>query len=328
MQRRMMTVPPAPSLRFALTLAAIAALVVGCEGPTVPRQVHAGTTFFLPYGSYEGFSAFGEADVQRGEIVFFLCPWGQFTCDPDHPQEPSGHELTTTYMTRVFPDRGSEAAIRGYLEIHGEEFTWPLLGQPVAFVDVPETVPEAWYWIVAKRRQGGSLVPGWSVALTYIYVLPPCVWGSECATPAEAYLNGHPYLGGHVFDATQDLKDLVPYPQLILTLEVEPFEGVPAAAEIVLSYPQQDVSIKTAFEHADLGTSSMVRWSPGPGSDEVTIRVIDPDQRVKQLAVAFELTATEPVQASDFVVESATAYDLEGNEIDAASPAFSIESIL
>ena len=281
---------------------------LGCLGEPIPKQVRAGTTFVLPLAEVAavpmGFGAAADAqgsellmqpDMQRGNVRFGLCL--DATCLSELP-------LTLRFLSRVYPDPGSPAGLRGTL-VEGTRLAGMIRGQPLAVLDVPVSVPGGLYTLAAFATPPGSAeIP---IPIQPIEILP----GSE-----EHFTS----ITGEAVgvDVSQALRDLVPHPQVTLEL-IEPTGERPAAASVVVRHPRQ-VSIEGAFEHGAMGQGSIVRVVPGREPDTVELTLIDPDQQARGLTLAFRLTNPRaPARAEDFVIESQQLYARDGSPLPPAT---------
>jgi hypothetical protein len=113
---------------------------------------------------------------------------------------------------------------------------------------------------------------------------------------------------------TPSLQGFVPDPQLILLLADQNLADRPAAGALVLRHPP-GVQILGAFEEGVLGQGSLVRMSPGPSTNTVSLLFVDPDRQTIGLRVAFQLltTATTPAVPGDFSIVSESLYRLDGS---------------
>jgi len=292
------------------------ALATACLGEPIPKRVVAGTTFTFPLDTFlvSGAAplAYGAdpaanpgtvllEDRQRGNVRFVLCEGVEPQCGTERP-------LVTRYITRLSPDRGSRLGRSGALEIAAEDGTTTLpnrlTGQPIAVLDVPVSMPSGNYQITYIVR-----VPG-ETSDRRLTLQPLEVIGSTklAFTDITRALNL-----ASADRSTTSLQGFVPDPQLELLLtDADTAEDLPAAGTIVLKHPE-GVEIQGAFEGAVLGQGSMVRVSPGPTPDTVSIMFMDPDRKTDLLRVAFQLAAdAKRVAPQDFAIVEQSLYDIDG----------------
>jgi hypothetical protein len=310
-------------------LAALAC--TACLGQTVPRRVVAGTTLIVPFASnlptaelpttYGADPALNAgtllvADRQRGNARFGLCPMTGSCSSP--------RWLVLKYMGRVTPDRGSSLGRSGDLKVlmNGTpttQATEGLTGQPVAVLDVPTATPPGTYQLTYFFRAPGAS-SDMSLPLQPLQVVS--VTATSSFTDLTKALNL--VVNGSMPDVSPSLQGFVPDPQLLLVL-VDRMNDRPAAATLVLRHPPTAL-MQGAFEDGLLGQGSVVRMSAGPVANTVAITVVDPDSKVIGLRVAFQLaaTATAPVTAADFSIESQALYAAGGAPIWLAPDASSM----
>ncbi len=282
-------------------LALVVALGTACTGRPIPMTAVPGSSMLIPFGGENvpmfsifprfdvGYTsdvtqqpfpdpdAFEHAvdgfDVQRGEMLFVLCPLGMNHCFPtdDFPSGQSdialGVGMPTRYVTAVLPERSSPAGISGKINYVNDAPTYsatPLVAQYLALVDVPETVVPGMYAIVVLIRDeaGGDLRNAYSFGVTpfqgNVQVVDPALVGPGISTPFEK----SPFVGSNA-DISPELKQLVPFPKLVLRYKT-PTGGVPgngpSAATFLLDYPSDKVQILSIHEEPHFGQRSMIRW--------------------------------------------------------------------
>lgn len=299
-----------------------AVVCAGCLGEPIPKQVRAGSTFAVPFlvttaigfgaqPGTQGPDALLGPDPQRGDVRFALC--SNTSCTPELP-------LVTRFLSRVHPDPASPAGLTDRVTVFGTTFESTLTGQPVAVLDVPVGTPAGIYTL--RYFRAAAATPAASTPLESIEILA----GTEeqFTDIATEKLMG--------LDVSEALRDLVPYPSIVLNLLKQDSDR-PAAATVVVSHPPQ-VSIEGGYESGGLGRGSVVRLGPGPTVNSVSVHLVDPDLRTKSLALAFQLTdPSDPVIPSEFGVVSQVLYDEDGIEMPLAAGAmdpgnrFSVQGI-
>jgi hypothetical protein len=289
--------------RAALLLVSLSIVAGGCLGEVAPQRVVAGTTFVFPfsgnismmvtapslYGITDPNQALGP-DRQRGNADFVLC------ANPE-PNCGTQRMLTTRYITRVTPDRGSKFGRSG------------ASGQDLVVVDVPFDTPPGTYQLAYSYRVVGASADT-RVTLQPITVVrgfmpntnPPVAFTEPDFTDITKAFN----FPGQ--DLSPSLRDTVPDPQVELALATTLREmDVPAAGKLTLTHPDT-VTIEGVFEAGVLGQGSLVRMT-SVNSTTTTIQFVDPDRRTSALRVAFSLKDNEaPVTAGQFKVELAKQF--------------------
>ena len=309
-------------------------LLGACTARPIPTSVQAGSTFVFPIAGDDsaliiGYDSvdLGYQDFQFGRTLFVLMSGGQevVLTGTDPVWGGDLHPLTTRWITRAYPDRASPAGI-------ANQPIFSRSGQVIAVIDVhPDTPAGPYTWKVRTELRpeiqaaiiAGTITvdPNTSGELFRFFaqsgqdhmetflgefnVLPATVGTATGeTTPSEGVwstLN---------FDLQQDMKDLIPYPKAVFGFG-QTFG--PAAAFLQLGYPVGKIAIKEVFEQDSLGQGSMIRWVDDAGSLE--IHLVDPDQKVTAIAVAFELVDAEttgPAVPSDFSVNGEAYYNLNG----------------
>lgn len=309
--------------RFGLPLGALVLALAACGSQPVGLTAQAGSTFGLAItgevteGHKLGFGATYDGtplyDDQRGELLFLL-------------KTPGGgpeYELQTRLVTRVLPDPASNAGLGNLVAgaaIYG-------IGQPVALIDIPASVPPATYEIeVRRRRRTGpttwlTFLPGAASPFNQsreLTVLPANVNGVQGApTPFEGMLGVSTNTNTAVF-----APDLYPHPKVVVKLGATP----PAAARLRIDYPQAKMVVLGVIEEQHYGRSSIVAYDDDPQNGELTVDFVDPTASVERLAIVFD--PIDPFGAGrvsvpgDFsLLTGSQLYDTDGNPI-ATSVAF------
>jgi hypothetical protein len=325
-----------------LTATLSALLGVACSFQPVPLAARKGSTIVIPLAGGSnvrvGFSALGHVDRQYGTTHAFLVPYvepgpdcGALDPEETDPADPAwpGIEAPVRWLTRAWPDPASPAAIENSLPstLFGQIF-----GQVVALIDIPRDealVPGAYAWCFFTRLPDGTVGPPYYEGELFgNFGTPPPMGPFEVLdgppappTPPTGYAG---LLGGS--DVTRDLERLIPYHKAYLYFDA-PSGAYPAAAAILVTYPDERIEIKSVFEENHSGRGSIVLWDADtPGELRIHFaspgRVTSFPQVVRGLAVAFDVrpesgAAAEP---GDFVVvESETRlYDRDGFDLSSA----------
>lgn len=237
-------------------------------------QVIANTTFVLPlqaraYGN-ELSIAQGVQDRQRGDLVVAICPSTNVWCLPTASLFPppcpptgvpqDGYYLRTRYVTRVMPHPGSKAGIDGKLDFPAWGSDWGLVGQDLAMLDVPAEVCPGTYKLSLRTRAFGSY-PGSPGEVGYAAGLDVVVAAAPPGTPNPSSASSLSNPSGWLDLAIEpDLAALVPNPEIALNI-YNPLETstYPAAAEIDVFYPTNQVEILSAYQGQHLGIHSLVQ---------------------------------------------------------------------
>jgi hypothetical protein len=303
--------------RLAAVFVSLSVVLVGCLGEVLPKRVVAGTTFTFPFnGNLLGPTGltpvlYGadpdpamnprtllKRDAQRGNARFVLCTNPEPNCGTQR-------NLSFRYVTRVFPDRGTKPGRDGNFSGLSQ-----LRGQDLVVLDVPTNTPAGNY------------------QLTYVYRVPPATMDTRVtlqpitvvAGTVDAFSDISKALNFSLNDVSSQLKDLIPEPQVVLSL-VDGTNDRPAAGRVVVTGPST-VTMQDAFEGSVLGIGSLVRTIKEPG--KVTILFVDPDQKLFELRVPFTLNDPNgpAVALSQFQVEAPTGppqqrlYKLDGSLIN------------
>jgi hypothetical protein len=248
-------------------------------------------------------------DDQRGELLFVLKPQGG----------GSEVELATRMVTRVFPDPASDVGLNN-------DVGFPLLpiglGQPIALVHIPPGVDEGTYDIeVRRRRRTGPTT--WETFLPNspgtnksplnqpreLTVVP----GDGAETPFEGMLGIN-----NPVPTLDYLPGLYPHPKVVVSFG----STQPAAAHLVVNYPETKMQVYGVIEEQHFGRGSIVAFQDDAVNGELTIDFVDPDASVAQLAIVFELLAPFSPSAGrvnapgDFTLLTGTQlYDADGAPI-------------
>lgn len=303
-----------------VAMAAAAVFLAACQAQPIPTTLVPGTTFVLPIQA----SSFGSSvspDTQRGDLVAALCPTSNPSCAPltsqtqCTPGSPSqGVYLGSHYVTEVMPSPASAAGLRGFVnggETGGAE---GLVGQDLAFLDVPSNACAGQY-VLSIRLRGGPVGQNESiVAQAWTVNVAAATAGTANPNTATA---GSPVggFGSMEMQVAPDLSDLVPQPTVNLRLNVPNFTTMyPAAAEIEVNYPATKVDIHGAYQFGHLGLKSMLDWKDDPNGT-VKLTLVDPTRCTQNLRIVFTLKAAEttPVNAlTEFTISTQRLYDLNG----------------
>lgn len=314
-----------------------ALLCMACSARPIGLAGQRNSTILIPVGvdspsNQIGYHAYltlpvQNNDMQRGQLVFYLIGSDPSTLDQDcvcpgtQPPGPcydsfanascTRFELTTRLVTRILPDPASAAGIANVLY-----YSTPLVGQVLAVADIPNQaalIPGSYKLLVRHRPVLGD--PS-SETPALVYWTYPLDLREFVVLPGVGEPTPYQGLGGFgtTYDLTQPLRELIPYPelQLLMALDVWPYSGYPAAAEVELSYPD-NVVILNVYEAANLGRSSLVRWSDDSGARRVKIHFVNPDQDIYGLNVVFRLSSPPAVDPADFQLISSRVYRLDGS---------------
>ena len=306
-----------PAIRLAaLTVCCIG--VAACLGETAPRRVLAGTTFSFPFSTAMLAGALPVAygavpasnagtvltpDLQRGNARFVLCTNPEPNCGTQR-------SLSFRYISRVSPDRGSRIGRSAVLDTPTGPMDQALTGQDVVVLDVPASTPSGTYQLTYVLRRPGATTDQ-RLTLQPITVV---------TSSTSAFTNITRAINFAGFNLTSTLQGLVPDPQLSLSLvdlgSATNLTDRPASGTLVLRHPPT-VRIEGAFEAGVLGQGSLVRVSPGPVANTVSILFLDPDRKTAKLRVAFTLlpSATAPALTSQFSIDSQRLYGTDGAEL-------------
>jgi len=306
--------------RFALGAALVAGafLMAACSSRPIPLSVVPGTTFILPvtntlYGNQVS-KGKGVQDYQRGDLIVALCPTSNPSCTPPVNQAPcnqglSGVYLKTHWVTDVMPSPASNVGLAG--RIQNDSYAPPvgLMGQTLAFLDVPpETCPGQYAMSLRSRPAGqsgpeGNLGQAWNITVANA--------PAGAADPNEVTLGA-----GMGWDVSQNMADMVPNPTAHLRLTDPGFyPAFPAAAEVDVTYPSSLVQILGAYQQKHLGLRSMLDWTDN-GTGTVHLSLVDPTRCTEDIQIVFKLKTTTPVNTTtDFAIASQRQYDLNGTQI-------------
>ncbi len=160
----------------------------------------------------------------------------------------------------------------------------------------------------------------------------------------DPILNRNPlegYVGWYTQPFETDMKQLIPYHKFSVNIGDNWAGARPAAVDLVVEFPKNEITIKTVFEEFQLGRGSVVRWCvAGTGTcppdtnsqdtvGELHVHFADPDARTFQLSVAFDKTLSqavlygplwqEDIQTGKLAIRAgARAYDANGADISSA----------
>lgn len=294
--------------RLAAPFAVTALFLAACTSRVLPLSAQAGSSVALAVGGdatqgdvlgYGGawLAASGVEDDQRGELGFALVP-------------PSGatRPLRTLFVTRVFPDPASDAALESRIDPSVDPVIG--LGQALAVIEIPRDTPPGRYRLEASRRRrapgGGMTSLAAPVIGTELDVLPAVV-GAAVGRPNRPELA----IEQASIDFTAQLPRVVPNPKVLLLFA----DRKPAAAHLELVYPREKLAIRGVFEEQHTGRRSIVAWRDEPAAGRLSIDFVDPAQSVSALGVAFRLSdpaGRGVAQATDFRITRADLYDARG----------------
>ena len=108
----------------------------------------------------------------------------------------------------------------------------------------------------------------------------------------------------------EGLRNLVPKP--VLLVDFSDPGNLPSAAELTIDYPDQQVSIVSAYEAKQLGQGSMVRITD-VDTDTVKVQFLDPDAMTESLALVLDVSIPEGLDPNDFVITEQTSYLSDGS---------------
>ncbi len=300
-------------------LALVAAgAVCGCAANPISMQVQAGSTVMIPlpdsdFSLSPGFGSevsqlHQDYDDQRGELVFYL-------------QDPQSvlpdYRLKTRYVTRVYPESAASSAY---------------VGQLLALADIPlptdspagpnVSSPKV-FNVVVKRRQRDLSLPGQPYGpetgyfATYesgtpgltVTVIP----GTGAPNPYVAWQGSMQGEGSYM---TAGLYARLPYPQLVIQIGPggAPGPSKPGAIQFDLAFPSSKLLIRGVSEWQSAGRYSVIRYRQ-IGVGVLRVWLVDPEESVAQLGVAFSLTAPTTLgraQLSDFSISNAKFYQKTG----------------
>jgi len=301
-------------------------MLAACTSRPIPLAVVPGTTFVLPLQT----AVFGNGvskgqgieDTQRGDLVIVLCPTGSPSCTglttqthpcPGSPTE--GIYLVTNYVTEVMPSPASDAGLNGYMRFPAYATHWGLVGQDLAFLDVPTTTCPGQY-VISQRSRPYNSAQGQNetiYAQLWTVTVASATAPAGSTNPPEATLGSNPP-GTPI---APDLSDLVPHPTAHLHLtQTGWYATYPAAAEIEVSYPTAKVTILGAYQYKHLGLKSMLTWKDDPVNGKVKLSLVDPTRCTQDIRVVFSLKPSQtPINpATEFTTTPAQQrlYDLNG----------------
>lgn len=369
--------------RWAGSASFLVVLLTGCGTHTIPIAAVPGTTITVPVP--DGFGAgFGRAlntqlstsygstvpglnvpigadyleDYQNGELLFALYGF-TFGCV---------HKITfitylpVRYITRVHVDEASRQSMPAVGEPPVIDGTGPMVGQVLAFVDIPGAVPAPGQYCVFVERWKRSPAsptmfeehppyaneppapwrgwtgwyPQWGLKLNVVD--PPAGWpslGFVGFNPFDVYdkVAGN-YAGGQ---ATQEeLGSLAPRPKLTFWVHNVFVPPLPAAWEVAIQYPLAKIEIlgvELGALHRSAAIASLgpTTGTPGGCSDlgSTKISVVDPDQEAPFANVVYrvrDFVNCGRAVEGDFAVlgGSFKAYDVNGSQI--SNPYFYLDN--
>jgi hypothetical protein len=123
-------------------------------------------------------------------------------------------------------------------------------------------------------------------------------------------------------DLKVELYTRLPFPQLVIQVGESSSPGVkPGAVQFDLSYPNAKAQIQGIGEWQHAGRYSVVRYR-AISTNSIRVWLVDPDESVYQLGVAFSLLA--PASAgraatSDFAVSNVKLYHKDGTSYTSSS---------
>lgn len=352
--------------------AVLVTVLLGCGTYPLPRIAVQGTTITIPvpdvYGT--GFGRvlnprldYGETvaanlpiaypaeatkeDEQRGELLFALHSSNSHT---------SGFVtyLPVRWITRVQLDEGSPAALPAAGESWNfEPSTNPVVGQTVAAVDIPASVPPTDYWIFVERwwrdtsslptsaqnfvertvRINNPLVPwlGWTGSGPQTGIPIQITLAPQSGTRFTDFDGWDKWFGTYsARNFINDLDGLTPRPKLLIWLDnisttpVDP----PAAWEAQLQYPREKIEVLgvelTGAKHRSGAIVTIQRDSGAlmscvePTQATTKIMVVDPSQSASSVQVVYRprnFAQCGRAVAGDFTIAAGSfkGYDVNGN---------------
>jgi hypothetical protein len=284
-------------------------------------------------------------DVQRGELAIKLF------------NSSAAFWLPVRYLSRVDAAAESDAGLDGRVlesgrTVGGHPANQQQVGQIVAFVDVPAEVPQGTY------RFRPVLIRRDPVTADFVHVSHGELWGDAgsdelfvlssdlgpgvpAPTPLRAIWRE---LELSESETGPLLESIVPNPSLVLLMVDAPPPDTttsihPAAASLEILYPGKRVEVLGVVHHEHVGTGSSIRWrteavagEPDDCSTRRRLRadLVDADQRTDALGVVFMLkdpfgACPGAVSPSDFEMEDAQLYDIDGSALDL--PNFAVMSL-
>lgn len=314
-----------------LLLAVGVAAAIGCTARPIPLAVQAGSTFVFPIAGdgFEFIFGFDSEDLayqdpQFGRTLFVLQDavgdvvlggvdpvWG----GPVYP-------LRTRWITSAWPHPASPAGIAG-------DAGQGRISQFFAVIDVhPNTPPGTYTWKVRTEMRPGIPVPDPNMQGDLFRMFTPFAaqgmedfLGEFVVLPAPSPPDppeGQPTpsegnWGGINFDLQDGMRDLIPLHVVSFSFSPIVVFTYPAAADIKLSYPSTKINVKTVYESGTLGRGSILRFDADPTTGVLTIHLVDPDESVVGVSVAFQLinpTTTGPIWTGDFVEFGGSGFDV------------------
>ncbi|MEX2206580.1 MAG: hypothetical protein WEF50_10180 [Myxococcota bacterium] len=299
-----------------------------CATHPISMKVQVGSTTMIPLPDYDfalspGFGSevtqsHQDFDDQRGEFVFYL----RGPLDLPEPNQVN-YRLKTRYVTRIYPDPAANSVFNSQL---------------LALVDIPLTTDPTYPGpSVTSDKQFKVLVYRTQRNLSTLQYEPETPYFADfglgtpdlrvTVTPGVGEPN--PYegwqgaLSGSTLYTMDGMYSHVPAPQLIIRVGSPgaPGPGKPGAASLELSYPQTKVLVVGVSEWQKPGRYSVLRWRD-IGGGKIRIWLVDPDESVEEIAVAFRLqdpvtlgrvTVGEfSISQSKFYHKSGLSYTLTG----------------
>lgn len=306
----------------------VLALISACGAEqTIPGSALEGTTITLNvrdlglgFGLDPDETDIESIDAQRGVESFSLCLIGTF--DDGSFSCPDPRPLVTRFITKVAAHPASRFALG---EPIGTSSSFPRfatsLGSPsqsVVVLDIPlgTVAPGASVQTFDIVREPNPALNSLRVTLDTIVTV------RESDTENFSVIEQVPGLFEPI-DASGDLQLLVPQPVLGLKLALESPSERPAAAEVVLEYPSDKVSIAGAY---DSGVESMVtvrEVDPGAplpaGRAHVRILMVNPNLRDDLRATNLQVVlgpasgGYQPVTQAEFAIVDSSLFDRDGN---------------
>lgn len=321
----------------------LVAVALACTSRPIAMSAARGTTIVFPIGpdapnTPVGFAttSLGRADRQFGNTVFVL----KKRVGTESPTQCSGtqHDLVVRWITRAWPDPASPAGISNSLGGYGG-----IQGQVLAAIDIPSSALLGEYcWSIrnevadpnAPPETEGDIFRFWSSApyasMGYFEIVQG-IAEPNIPNPLEGfYGNGVPWaLGG-------GMAELIPYHKI--AYELVGSSPRPAAGDIVFTYPEHKIVVKTVYEENQLGRGSIVRWktisTADPTRDELQVWYADPDRSIARLSIVFDVMENQtPLWTADITQfnpggtmgvkvvgtqRQEKYYDLDGNDISAS----------
>jgi hypothetical protein len=297
-------------LTCALAGAAVS-MLAGCAGVPVPTRAVAGTTFGLAVGPDDstfgrnfGFGSATYQDPQRGVLAVRFVK--------------SGTDVTVAakVVTRVVADPATPIAISGSVSTPHPSFPSVLaLGQVLALVDIPKTLPEGLYSITVRRYKTASDLSAGNLIDEGPFDSP--LWSNSIYVQAgDGVDHFTPFNGSWATITTtlqpQHVQQVAPLPELILWMPSDV-----AAATIDITYPDAKMDVWGAYFYR-LGTQTAFVQTENVDSNTVRIHVVDPLVQGFLVSLVFKNTQTgySPILLSEFSYDGGSYYDADGELLD------------